>query len=255
MQQIMALVICLLLAIFTFIPGAYLTNTINNYESIKQTLNLSARALGNCVQVQDLNFQELSRGSARSELSIIEVDKDLLLREFYDVLEKNIADPEKIDFVKSRLFIKVLVYYDRFYVADRNDRWSPPYFFTEDSSGQTVYVNSKNSDAYYYDAYGNKIDTALSNIGLTDRQKSELIIQKINTVVSQKTGEILERNGLQIEIYNPYNDDPNYKVKHSYFNVLDGLTYFVVFAADTRVQIHSGEFKFRNYNVVGYTLK
>ncbi len=231
-------------------------NDFNNHN-MKESLNLSARALSDSIEKTRINYAELAKDYSKNELSVIEINKDTLLNEFYDILYKNVLDESRFGSIKNRLILKMLVYYDKFYVADANDNWSIPYYFTTTIGNELIYFNTKNNTAAYYDSSGTiKYNRDISFYSITPVQKNDIIINKINTIVMQYTSEkVVRENGLRIEIKNPANPDNDYRVKKSYFNALNGITFFVVYVENTSIAVNNRDIKYKNYNVVGYTIE
>lgn len=255
MGQVVAVIIIVLLVIFIFVPLSFLNSNNAEIRDIKQSLNLSAWALANCVSYEASNIENLANGYERSPEKCIAVDKDRLLSEFNGILYKNVCNDVKFEAVKGRLYIKVLVYQDMFYIADNKDRWSPPFFFTlQDEAHGLIYLSVNENTAYYYNGLI-KTPVSLGDLGLDEKKRNEIIISSINDKVARFTYEINDRNSLRIQIQNPYINNSEAKVKMSYFNVLEGITFFVVYAEDTRITINSKDFHYKNYNVTGYTLE
>jgi hypothetical protein len=255
MGQVMAVIIIVLIIIFIFVPLSVLNSNNAEIRNIKQSLNLSARALDNCVSREAANLENLSLGFEKPPENDIKVDKDKLLSEFKDILSKNMCYKTNFKDIYNRVYIKVLVYQDMFYIADSKDRWGPPCFFTlnVENYGQ-VYLSINENRAYYYDGNAKKYES-LSTFDLDEEKKNEAVIKCINDKVAQSTYEIGERNSLKIQIQNPYINDNNERVKMSYFNVLSGVTFFVVYAEDTNINVNSKDFQYKNYNVTGYTME
>ena len=257
MQQIHAAIVLLIVVIFIFIPTMGLKEVRDSNQNIKQALNLSTRVIGNCVDHSKINFTELARGYKRDARIPIEVDRQRLLLEFYQLLNKNSLSESKFKSIKDKLLIKVVVYYDKFFVADKNDSWSPPYYFSWNTGSELIYLNTQDDTAAYYDASGNmQYNRTIASCGINDEQKNDRIIRQLNSVISQYTSEMLVREkGLKIEIQNPARNDPEYKLSKSYFSVLDGVTFFVVYAENPRMVVNSRDITYQNYNVVGYTVE
>jgi len=255
MQQIVAAVVVLLFITFTFITLVYLDNTNSETEGIKQALNLSAKAVACAIDGSKSNYDEMAKGMDRSELSEIAIDNDKLLSEFYDVLYKNILNNESFERIKAGIPAKVVVYYDRFYIAGNDDKWSPPFYFTHYSGGKLLYLFTKSDIAYYYDNSGIKVFTNIHAENISREQKNDIIINKVNSAIFQYTFDSVTGKGLTVQIRNPENNEAEYKVRHSYFNVLDGITFFVLYKENTGIGVDTREFEYANYNVVGYTVE
>jgi len=239
-----------------FIPNMILIDNNNDTELMKQNLNLSARALINTVDKTVSNVNEIAEGYGKEFYFDINVDNERVLEEFYDVLRKNIIDAEEYESVKKSIKLKIIVYHDRFFVADERDLWSPPFFFTRYYEGKEYYLNSKDNKAYYYDDSGNKVfDINISDLGISSKEKNDIIINKVNQMVGQLTYEAGLRDGINIKIFNKDNDDTNYIAENCHFNILDGLTFFVVYVSNKPMFFHDEKLDYKNYNVAGYTLE
>ena len=151
-----------------------LVQTDMEREGIKEALNLAVKTLPNNVYVSYISSQELSEGDL---ISNTKLDKTRLLQEFSEIFNNNTTTKNKP--------IKVLVYFDRFEIADSENRWSTPFFFTYICNNTLYYLSSKESTAYYYDIEDNKQIANLEAIYLTEAQKNQIIINKINSIVSQ----------------------------------------------------------------------
>lgn len=170
--------------------------------------------------------------------------------------------------------------------------WLPPYFYNtvvkEKSSGKNKLVNlSTISNTAWYSDDSGIIEQPLTsfrkeNSDLTEEVKNDLIIEKINKVIAQNTfkydtaqitvGDPYYHNpGLSINILNPsklkksfsgvdlatnqksINEFAEYRQTYSDFNVLEGITFFVVYSDDKRFDSTDKEFRYHNYNVAGHT--
>jgi len=126
MGQSIAVIIIVIFLIVLMVPMVLLSNNQYEIRDMKQSLNLSAKVLINAITVDEGNTNDLSEGFSRSRNQEISVDKEKLLREFYDVLYKNHYNDEDFQEIKKKLLLKVLVLNDRFYVANIEDQWSHP---------------------------------------------------------------------------------------------------------------------------------
>ncbi len=257
MWQITAVILILILTLFVFIPLSYLNENYQERQNIKQNLNLSAKALLGAIEKKSQSVDGLSNGHFSEDLTNIQVNKELLLENFYELLYKNYYQKRKFDKVKEQIIIKVLVYEDRFFIADQQDKWSPPYFFSmEDPRAQRLlYFNTINDNVYYYDNNGIMTWESLDNCGMNSQGKNEIIINKINEVIAQYTSTEATKNGLEIKIKNPDKLDVIYQMENKHFNVLEGITFFVVYTHDTKLSLYNKSFKYDNYSVVGYTME
>ncbi|MTI48726.1 hypothetical protein [Sporosalibacterium faouarense] len=255
MGKLVAYIIVISFIVVTFLAAYNLYQ--NNYavQDINYALSLSAKALANNVNNTRSNFNNTSKGYKKNMYEeSIEVDKERLLQEFYETLYTNYYNEDLYRQIKKNILIKMIVYSDKCYVAKKNDKWSPPYFFTKESGGKLIYFNSNNDLAYYYNSSNNRIYTNISNLGITEKEKQQIVIDKINSIVAQNTYGDNREMGLKIGMYNPFNIDGKYMESYSRFNVLDGLTFFIVHASDRNIFLDNKEFRYNNYTVIGYTM-
>lgn len=262
MQQVTASVVIIVIIIFLFIPSALLTSTRNEKQRVKHEMNLSARVLAGCIMNTPQNFIEISEGYRRKSLLQLEIDKSKLIRDFYEAMKSNIPDLAAFDDLKKCFRIKALVYCDKFLIADELDRWSPPYFFILNKNGRSLFVNTENDDAYYYDNTGKEVHVTLETVGVSSREKNDAIINRVNEVIAFYTSKFVGNNlsagkgaiGLGIKIFNPENKDAVYNHENSYFNILEGITFFVVYDKYEVINVLGRDITIKNYGVVGYTL-
>ncbi len=257
MWQITAIILIIILTLFVFVPLSYLTENYQERQEIKQSLNLSAKALLGAIEKKSQTVDVLSSGHIYQGLTNIKVDKEILLEGFYETLYKNYYHKSKFNEIKEQIIVKVLVYEDRFFVTDQHDKWSPPYFFCwEDTVSQRLlYFNTINDSVYYYDSNNRMRWESIDSLGVDQQQKNDIIIQKLNEVIIQYTKEEGIENGLSIQIRNPDKADVKYQLEHCHFNVLEGITFFVVYMEDKNLFLNNKEFKYDNYCVVGYTME
>ncbi len=269
----MAVVIVLLLIIFAFVPLAYLNHNFIETENTKESLNLSAKALANSVEQISVNLDDLALGYSRDEDTYIRVDKEKLQREFYQILKANIMNEQKTAEVESSILIKVLACQDVFFIAGKGKDavWSNPVFYKTtaivDGYSRNIFLNTKNNKIYYYNNAGEKVQSSLEKCSVINgiacvdnddkiRVKNDVIINMINTEVARYTYEPGIRNGLNIRIRNPKEENPEKIASTSYLNVLDGgVNFFVVYGENPVLSIQSKDFKFKNYNVVGFNIQ
>lgn len=256
MGQIVAVVVILLMIITVFVPMAYFEHNEFQTQDIKQNLNLSAKVLVNSVEQAQENFNVIQAGFNNIDISDIEIDKASLLRNFYANIEANYVDKEKLEQIKRSILVKALVLNDKFYIAGQDDIWSAPYFFTEKISGGLVYLSAKDDRVYYYNG-GVKEFGKLSDFAISEEQKNDIIINKVNRIIAQYTYEERVRdNGLSIQFNNPASENGEYRHKQAGFSILSGgTTFFVVYGENKEFSISDQDMKYKNYNVVGYTLQ
>lgn len=171
------------------------------------------------------------------------------------------------------------------------DRWLPPFFYTiVDDQQRLIYLNTQNNNTRYYN--NGWVDTAVTNIqvdgkALTVEDKYDAIIKKVNQVISTYTlnprNHVLSGNkvvyinpGMDIKIQNQERANPDkafkkintpgvtqeeidrivsYQISHGDFNILDGITLFVVFTDDKEFTFADTFYSFRNYQMAGHTFE
>ncbi|MBM7613603.1 hypothetical protein [Alkaliphilus hydrothermalis] len=254
MGQSVAVILIIIFLVFLFIPMAFLTNNQQQVGEIKQSLNLSAKALIKAIEVDSENANGFSQGYNRGRQQEVVVNKEDLLREFYDILYRNYYIDGGFQDTKQRLVLKILVVNDRFYLAKEDDQWSHPYFFLLEDTGLNVYLDIRDDIVYYYDDYGNMTYASLQSFGISKEEKNQRIINRINQVVAMETKTEF-KDGLEIMIQNSQNVEGDYRRRFQNFNVLEGITFFVIYRGDTGLEINNQMYEYKNYNVVGYTLR
>ena len=255
MHNVITCILLILIISFILLPLIFLSENNLDIRETKRALNLASRAVGVSIEEKKTNLLNMAKGYRGSEQDFIEIDKDRLLFEFYDVLHSNIPADDKFEKIKSSIKAKIIVYYDRFFVADSNDGWSAPYFFTVEKDGRLIYLYSNNNKAYYYDKDGNVKDTDIKALGISEMEKNDIVISKLNEVVGKYTSGQEDARGLSIQILNPANDNAGYIAKNSGFNVLDDITFFVVYKDNFHLEENRYKIKYQNFNVAGYTVK
>lgn len=254
MGQGVALIIIMIFLLFLFFSAAQLQQSRFEIADIKQSLNLSAKALVKGIDQGVYSQDALANGFNQSNFEV-ELDRNALLNEFYEILSKNYYHKERVRTIKSHLILKSLVFYDRFYIANLQDQWSPPYFFTIQHDSNLYYLTILEGMIYTYEASGEKRYLKGSDIGLSLMNQNQLIIDKLNAQLAKETRVLNNGIPLAIEIKNPYIEGIDYQEQYGHFNPLEGITFFVVFGEGKLTLLDQQEFHFRNYNVVGYTLE
>ncbi len=254
MGQGVALVIIMVFLTMLFFSSFQLQQNRIEVTDIKQSLNLSAKALAKAVDQETLNKETISLGFTKANIEV-SIDHDLLLEEFYKVLYQNYYHQDRFQGLKKSILLKVLVYYDRFYIADLQDRWSPPCYFNVSYEGNIYYLTTLDGQVYTYDEQGEKRFLRATDIEISDGEQEQLIIDKINTEIANETSRYNRGIPLVIEIKNPEIEDFQYLQKYGHFNVLEGVTFFVIYGERKTIGIDQKQFQFSNHNVVGYTLE
>lgn len=254
MGQGVSLILILIFSLVLFFGAYHLQE--NRYEvmDIKENLNLAAKALAKAVDVETENLALGAMGFLIHHKEI-KVDQEVLLEEFYNTLYRNYYHRERYEAVRNAILLKVLVYHDRFYIADFKDQWSPPYFFTYPYGSEIYYATTLEDDLYYLDSNGNPVWVKPEMVGLTQGAREELMIQRLNSVIAAETARFNEGVPLKVEIKNPYQEGVDYFLQYGHFNALEGITFFVIYGDGKKVGVDHQTLAFTNYNVVGYTLE
>ncbi len=220
MGQVISILIIIVLVIFTFVPMSLLNDSRLEVQDLKHNINLAARALGCAVDKSEVqlsyeDYEKLSEGFERSDTVIVSIDKQRLLDDFNDILYKNYYDSTRYSEVKHRILLKALVDGDKFFISGSDDNWGPPYYFlfnSDQPDSHQVYINTLNDDAFFYDVENNKTAVTINDFYYkgerVDRQtKNDIIIDRINTVISGYTQRAGRSGSLSIKIRNPDRKD------------------------------------------------
>ncbi len=273
MEQGMSAIIIALFILFLFVPVVFLKTMQSNTENTKNNIHFSAMALADCIEIEEVNYADLSYGYERymenytPDASNIKIDEQKLLVEFNNVLFKNSQDPKLYAKVQENIVAKILIYNDRFLIAapDKDSvskkydyknefnkykdgkagKFNAPYYFTykHPSNGNTYYLNTKNDTV-------KDIDGNVVNIDIKRVDRNKEIINKINKVISDYT------NGLIIDFPNPDNlTETLNNIRKKELNFFDGVTFMVIYKEDKALNVRTEDLKFKSYAVAGYTLK
>jgi hypothetical protein len=157
--------------------------------------------------------------------------------------------------------------------------WLAPIYYTViDDSGRLIYLNLRDETSFYYQYLGGKnenkvmVNNSSVYVGgkpITKAVRDQVIIAKINEHVHRLTRDPYDQNyGFDIQIrpaglentdisgYSPKQRADYYSklIQMSNFNVLEGITFFVVYAVDEPQFIRDKSHHYRNYNASGFTL-
>jgi len=254
MYQILVSIVLIVFIAFSFITLQYWLHDEQVYERVGHAISLSVKVLPCCISAEKENHETLAAGFIRDINNPVEIDRCKLLLEFHNVLEKNLSLYKNFSEIRENILAKVLVYYDRFFIADRFDRWSPPYFFSTVYGDKLYYLNIKDDSIWYYEN-NQKFYTSLNAIGMSHDQKNNIVIDKLNSFISGYTYDPINKSSINIKIFNPESSDPVYRLSSSSFNVLDGITFFVIYRNFKRPEMGNFFINLDKAIVCGYTLK
>lgn len=280
MDSFIGLFFAIVLSTMLFLGSSFQLANNMKIENVKQNINLAAKVLVGSAEQRNTNIDNIGTGYDLEGDIEIEVDRARLLRDFDQALRNNYKRAEDYQKAKAHIPIKILVMYDRFYVADWDDVWSEAYYFQYREGNRTYFLNTRNSKAYYLASGGEPI-----YVNIDPKIRDQVVIDRVNQMVSAYTdsyfttvgaelsGDSILRhtdNQLNIEIQNPSTTDPanvsnmapeeitaffTEKYRQSNFNVLDGITFFVVHLEEKYFGLRAEEIIYQNYNVAGYTLE
>lgn len=256
MIKMFAYFVVITMTMVSFVAVSVLQYNKHYSHILEQNLNLSARVLKNSIINKASNMRVLAIG----EFEYMEIDKEKLLSDFYDVLYKNYNNVEKFEIIKSNLIVKILIMIDRFYICGSDDVWREPIFFIEynESINKMVYFNILNSNIYYIENTSKKY-MILEDIGITLDYKNDFIISRINNYIGRYTRRnVYEKAGfsqysLKIMIKNKEKNNVEYKVENRYFNALEGITFLIIYADEKEVYLLNEIYNYKKYNISGYT--
>ncbi|HCC07581.1 MAG TPA: hypothetical protein DEP72_05420 [Clostridiales bacterium] len=103
----------------------------------------------------------------------------------------------------------------------------------------------------YRDVISNEllIPRSIKFISLTKEAKNDIIIKKINQVISDYTG------GMTVNFPNPENVISRVNMKQKDLNFFEGTTFMVIYKENNYLDVRNEVMEFKNYVVAGYTLK
>ena len=144
-------------------------------------------------------------------------------------------------------------YFKKYEIDMDNDGVVELYYLnTRDNKVYNKYINVMNDDEVgYYDS-----DPAVDKIiipyhidyiSLTKKEKNEIIIKKINQVISEYT------DGLVINF--PNSESLLQDIRTKELNFFQGVTFLVIYKENSYLTIKDKQMDFKEYIVSGYTLK
>lgn len=156
--------------------------------------------------------------------------------------------------------------------------WLAPMFYTVvDDNGRLLYLNLRDETSTFYQYQGGKsVPVKVSNDTvrikgqkLTKELRDSLVIDSINRVVQAITYDPAHGSqGFKLQIrpddfgskdtsnmsYNERQDYYRQLREVSNFNVLEGITFFIIYASDDEGVSYNDRVVLRNYNAAGFTL-
>ncbi|OJV65267.1 MAG: hypothetical protein BGO41_01510 [Clostridiales bacterium 38-18] len=218
-------------------------NSVDNRDSEIRS-SLMAKVLYSNISLNYEDTSNLSFGYANTENEII-VNQDKLIQDFFYVNE---STENRLD--QNHISALILVYYDRYIIYDPYlSKWQAPVFFTYNISGNQYYLNTQNNTALN----NQNSSFAISSLGLAEEEKNQIIIDKINTGISKFTSD--EYAPLQLKIRNASITDGDYLYEYNTFNVIDDVTFLVVYKKASLYDLLGNLRTYKNYTITGYTIK
>lgn len=230
MEQAATAIVISVFIIFLFVPTIFLRTNNTNKENLGQNLHFATMALSDCVEIENVNYDQLSEGYSRyieaydAAKSNIAIDESKLLLEFNNILFQSCQDPELYAKTQASILNKVLIYNDRFVIAgyDNNgpkynyrdeikkykdgvvSQFDPPYYFTYTAGGNTYYLNTKNDNLYDKDNkmiyFSKSSDTGGTTLASPNQNFISYLLDVDNTGVSKNYYLNVQDN----KIYNTY---------------------------------------------------
>lgn len=256
-------------------------------EQMKHNLNMGSKVLINAIDTSGANSEVLSLGYYLQNEDALTIDKSKLVKEFSEVFRSNFANDVAYKEAQRHIPAMLLTYGDRYYLAkikmsDGDSKsldsykiqysWSAPMYYTvTDDSGRLLYLNMRyDTSTYYSGEKATLVKNSEVMVGgktLTPTVRDHLIIDKINTTVGQVTTDPLDDSAsfkINIRARGEFDKEPTDKSQvqayreqlryGSNFNVLEGITYFVLYSSDKNGYLRDKVFRYRNYNAAGFTL-
>ncbi|HAN09031.1 MAG TPA: hypothetical protein DCP90_00275 [Clostridiales bacterium] len=158
MEQATTSIIISVFIIFLLIPTIFLKTNNTDKENMKKSLHFATMALADCIEIEDVNFEDLSKGYLRYMESFdaskanIAIDEQKLLLEFNNVLFKNCQDPELYAKAQANIMAKVLIYNNRF-IVQRNNSGMPDYDYKTEIEKYKLGQAGKFNPSYYFTVY------------------------------------------------------------------------------------------------------
>ncbi|MCT4611760.1 MAG: hypothetical protein N4A47_00155 [Clostridia bacterium] len=285
MEQTYTTIILVFMSILVFTVMAYFEGTNYEKQILKHSLNLSSKVLINNINETHANFEEIAQGYtffSEKRVPKIDINKEKLMDDFHIMMAKNYGDAVKYKSkITQNLTVKVVADYEKFFVAGVNDKWSAPYFYsyTNRHTNKVYYLNTLYDEGIeadtdtrvslytvfnnphdgteeidrYYDESDDSYENKERFEEELHRLKGYYITNRINAIIAKPA----YTNGLAIEFASNRASESNRVNNFSQdnFNPLEGITFFVVYKEDKNIFLQNDRYDFKNYNVVGFTLK
>lgn len=155
---------------------------------VRHAVSLSAKALAASVDYSVSGSGLIAEGVLIINGIPVSIDKERLLSEYNSILSDNLGMDSLSYYCASSASIKVLITGDRFYIADRGNRWSMPYFFSMYIDGNIVHLYAGSCDAAVHDDYGNVHMAGIAELGIDSGYRDRLICERITEKVCALTG-------------------------------------------------------------------
>lgn len=219
------------LIIFLFIGNTISISNNNRNDEIKNILNRSCKVVADSIDIEEENIEHIADGYMLEKRNSIKIDLNRLDNLFESIIKYNskIINTEDIK-------LKIVVYDEQFFIQDKRKTWIPKYLRDDDK------ILNIFDDQYH------NLDSEITYSLPKNYDKEEIIINQINKVIKSYMKDI--QNSYSIGIKNT--KDINLKNKN--FNVLNGVTFFVLYIENEPKLVGSEIIKNRKFSVAGYTL-
>ena len=232
MKNIVTSILILFLLSFFMINNILAAINMKRNTEIKNILNRSCKVIADAISIEDENISHIADGYLLKRRKSVELDLEKLDRMFVDTLKYNAKNRFNIENIK----LKVVVYDERFFIQDNRGIWIPRYF-RDDKKIINIFDNK----------YHSIKDDTLKNLP-KNYDKEVTIINQLNDIVAGYISDF--QNSFTIGIKN----SSHLTLENRNFNVLDGVTFFVLYE-DDEVSIIQPQIKEKtNFSLAGYTI-
>ncbi len=188
MYGIVAVIVIAFQFIYSVISLSSLWQGYSCNMEVRHAVSLSAKALAASVDYSVSGSGFIAEGELIINGKPVSIDKERLLSDFNYILSDNLGLDSLSHYCASSASIKVLITGDRFYIADCNNRWSMPYFFSVYIDGNIVHLYTGSCDAAVHDDHGSVHMAGIEELGIDTSYRDRLICERITEKVCALTG-------------------------------------------------------------------
>lgn len=220
-----------MLLVFYFVGNIISISNSNRNDEIKNTLNRSCKVIADSIDIEEENIEHIADGYMLEKRNAVRIDLNRLNVLFDEVLKYN-ANGFRAEDIK----LKIVVYDEQFFIKDKNEVWIPMYF-RDGNKILNVF-----DDKYRLVEKDEKLELPKGY------KKEEKIITQLNGVIKNYMKDMQNSYGIGIK------DTSQINLKNKNFNVLNGVTFFVLYIENNPKLVGAELVKNRNFAVAGYTL-